>query len=991
MVMKLYVFQRPKSTVGTQIEAIPSTSQYSMSIEHSNIQHHSHPESPVLAKESQKKGILMDLDVKKLNELTPKKQKLYTRCRKNINEIMRLRRKLKKVKKIKSVSSLKALLNHIPMVCGINKQVIETIKQITEKREISENLCVLAFDEMSIRKNLTYNAKLDQIDGYPDHALQADRLAVLIKEVLRACFDTGLEVVGTVCDLDGVNIRAINSLGSSTDQPYFNFEGREVITILDPPHLLKCFRNIFLKHNIQFEQDIQIDGIRQQGLAKWSNIEDFFEKDQLSPTFVFAPGLTRQHLHPNGKQKMKVCLAAQVLSHSVAAGILARVAMNEDDSQEAVATSIVLSNLDKLFDAVNGDTPDRKRGKEFLTNMTLTSPHIINCLDDDNDLLNNFKIFLEPKSVTNSTTTSTSSQDINVEGVEDIDISQCSGETQACPSLVAEDKTIEFKQFMIPFAVYESKSEANRRVEELGALHLLVQQWIKEQSLKKGLPAYVAHSAGGHICPFGSYRLRVHPRFAKIDLLCVAPRHIQRSDFFTSLYELLKGHPQVTELRALQNAYVPVIKMTFSQIRINLLFASVDFPKIPVSLNLRDDTLLKNMDYKCVRSVNCYRATEEILRLVPNVSHFRGTLRAVKLWAQRRGVFSNTLGFLDDVSLAMLVAYTCQLYPDSLPSTLVHKFFCVLAQWKWPQLARQKHSKAITMFPFWDSAVDVSHFFESMRIVTPLYPEHTSTFNMSKSTRTIVMEEIKIDIKNAIQIELNNATIKLQNQVDQITTNLTNEQEIIKKQITTIDQNIENIEKQLYQLKNSNKIVLYGLTESHRETEYELIDRVSRVFHEVMNININPYIEEVKRIGKRGDRRPLAIELMNKRMSKYITENARDFHNTGLGVGPFMDPQTLQQRNELREALRKARRSGKHAIIKNNKLYINRKEYITDPAPLLNTTHEPPIDNKNYDTTTNPTIHYETMTNNTQEVTPAPAAPSVSMQRNTPRNRTFRY
>ncbi|CAH0697744.1 unnamed protein product [Spodoptera exigua] len=323
------------------------------------------------------------------------------------------------------------------------------------------------------------------------------------------------------------------------------------------------------------------------------------------------------------------------------------------------------------------------------------------------------------------------------------------------PSLVAQDQTEELKQCMIPYGAYESKSEANRRVEVLGALHLLVQQWIKEQSLKKGLPAYVAHSAGGLICPFGSYRLRVHPRFAEIDILCVAPRHIQRSDFDTSLYELLKGHPQVTELRALQNAYVPVIKMTLSQIRINLLFASVDFPKIPVSLNLRDDTLLKNMDYKCVRSVNCYRATEEILRLVPNVSHFRGTLRAVKLWAQRRGVFSNTLGFLDDVSLAMLVAYTCQLYPDSLPSTLVHKFFCVLAQWKWPQLARQKHSKAITMFPFWDATVDVSHFFESMRIVTPLYPEHTSTFNMSKSTRTIVMEEIKIGLTATVDILLN--------------------------------------------------------------------------------------------------------------------------------------------------------------------------------------------------------------------------------------------
>ncbi|KAF9812173.1 hypothetical protein SFRURICE_018256 [Spodoptera frugiperda] len=111
------------------------------------------------------------------------------------------------------------------------------------------------------------------------------------------------------------------------------------------------------------------------------------------------------------------------------------------------------------------------------------------------------------------------------------------------------------------------------------------------------------------------------------------------------------------------------------------------------------------------------------------------------------------------------------------------------------------------------------------------------------------------DVKNTIQIELNTAIIKLQNQVDQTTINLTNKQEIMKQQITAIDQNIEKIEKQLHQLKNSKKIVLYGLTESHRETEFELIDRVSRVFHEVMNIDINPYIEEVKRIGKRGDRK----------------------------------------------------------------------------------------------------------------------------------------
>lgn len=46
----------------------------------------------------------------------------------------------------------------------------------------------------------------------------------------------------------------------------------------------------------------------------------------MNPNFVFAPLLRNEHLNPNTKQKMKVNLAAQVLSHSVAAGMLAKIA-----------------------------------------------------------------------------------------------------------------------------------------------------------------------------------------------------------------------------------------------------------------------------------------------------------------------------------------------------------------------------------------------------------------------------------------------------------------------------------------------------------------------------------------------------------------------------------------------------------------------------------------------------------------------------------------
>lgn len=39
---------------------------------------------------------------------------------------------------------------------------------------------------------------------------------------------------------------------------------------------------------------------------------------------------------------------------------------------------------------------------------------------------------------------------------------------------------------------------------------------------------------------------QVHHRGADIDALCVAPRHIDRIDYFASFYELLKAQPQVS-------------------------------------------------------------------------------------------------------------------------------------------------------------------------------------------------------------------------------------------------------------------------------------------------------------------------------------------------------------------------------------------------------------------------------------------------------------
>ena len=121
----------------------------------------------------------------------------------------------------------------------------------------------------------------------------------------------------------------------------------------------------------------------------------------------------------------------------------------------------------------------------------------------------------------------------------------------------------------------------------------------------------------------------------------------------------------------------------------DILFARLaNNSMVPEDQELRSVEILRSLDDKCVRSLNGCRVTDEILHLgeflsikkwsklsflVPNIETFRLTLRAVKLWAKQKGIYSNAMGFIGGVSWAMLVARTCQLYPNAAPSSLLNK------------------------------------------------------------------------------------------------------------------------------------------------------------------------------------------------------------------------------------------------------------------------------------------------------------------------------
>ncbi|CAN1265580.1 Nuclear poly(A) polymerase 1 [Linum perenne] len=212
------------------------------------------------------------------------------------------------------------------------------------------------------------------------------------------------------------------------------------------------------------------------------------------------------------------------------------------------------------------------------------------------------------------------------------------------PSEYDVTKTRELEQYLQNVNLYESREEAVSREEVLGRLDQIVKHWVKVISRNKGLNEQLVHEANAKIFTFGSYRLGVHGPGADIDMLCVGPRHATREeDFFGELRSMLSEMPEVTELHPVPDAHVPVMKFKFKGVSIDLLYAKLSLWVIPEDLDISQDSILQNTDEQTVRSLNGCRVTDQILRLVPNIQNFRTTLRCMRFWAKRRGVYSNAM------------------------------------------------------------------------------------------------------------------------------------------------------------------------------------------------------------------------------------------------------------------------------------------------------------------------------------------------------------
>ncbi|KAI3786120.1 hypothetical protein L1987_45250 [Smallanthus sonchifolius] len=331
----------------------------------------------------------------------------------------------------------------------------------------------------------------------------------------------------------------------------------------------------------------------------------------------------------------------------------------------------------------------------------------------------------------------------------------------AGPSAADLLRTKKLNKFLVDAGLYESKEETAKREEVLGRLKQIVVDWVKQLTRLRGYTDQMVEDANAVIYTFGSYRLGVHGPGADIDTLCVGPSYVNRDeDFFFVLHGILNGMVEVTELQPVPDAHVPVMKFKFDGISVDLLYASISLLVVPHNLDISDVSVLYDVDERTVRSLNGCRVADQILKHVPNVEHFRTTLRCLKFWAKKRGVYSNVAGFLGGVNWALLVARVCQFYPNAISSMLVSRFFMVYTQWRWPNpvmLCAKEEEEEELGFAAWDPRRNPKDGTHHMPIITPAYPCMNSSYNVSASTLRVMTDQFLFGNRICEAIELNKA------------------------------------------------------------------------------------------------------------------------------------------------------------------------------------------------------------------------------------------
>ncbi len=269
-----------------------------------------------------------------------------------------------------------------------NDAFVTLRKKVEEEKEGNKSVTVsLTFDEVAIKKKIEWTGKkfighvdlgtgiepedssplatealvfmIVALDGswklsigyFLIASLNAEEKFNILKIAFQKLHDVGVKTVNVTCDGLAANISTLRKFGISFDPtcfqcsfPHPSDPTQKITVMLDACHLLKLARNTLSDLKVLIDPDGK--------QIKW----DFVEKLHNIQTEegLRAGNKIRQDHISWRRQKMKVNLAAQTLSSSVADSIdFCRESLKLKEFHESEATSKFIRMIDRLFDTMN--------------------------------------------------------------------------------------------------------------------------------------------------------------------------------------------------------------------------------------------------------------------------------------------------------------------------------------------------------------------------------------------------------------------------------------------------------------------------------------------------------------------------------------------------------------------------------------------------------------------------------------------------------------
>ena len=342
-------------------------------------------------------------------------------------------------------------------------------------------------------------------------------------------------------------------------------------------------------------------------------------------------------------------------------------------------------------------------------------------------------------------------------------------------------------------APLESTEETSNRLDITISIEGLAEMWLNSSN---DITSRIK------LIPFGSSILGVVTNESDLDAVLLLPSTISRDRFFSEFTDVLRNATSglvLESIMAVPDAHVPVLKLMANGLPVDILPCRIPHKALQSLLSTNgelDFSLVpfKELDQPSLLALNGVRVGRTLVdsvragRLVAEdervsggdarLAKFQTCLRAVKLWAKQRGIYSNACGFFGGVTWAILLVRTC-LSKDSDDSVCIDScseeavlshFFRSLHEQPWGAahpvslrplpaslaqflISMRPQSNPGSTLPspntgedgetMWDPSVSEADRKALMPVLTPIAPFMNSTFNVFPTTQKILTDEFR--------------------------------------------------------------------------------------------------------------------------------------------------------------------------------------------------------------------------------------------------------